>query len=479
MTGSRGAGVAVTIGVLAGTLALTAAPVAAHGDLMLVSMRSDGRLGNLPSGTFGLSVSGDGGTVAFASLANNLFAADADRELDVYVKRLATGELLLASTSSDGVKAGAFSLRPSLDGSGSQVAFLSAADDLHEDDRDGLTDVFVKDLTTGAIVLASTTAAGAKGNAGSGPPVLSGDGQHVAFTSRASNLSPQDSDSLLDVYVKDLRSGALRLVTVGPDGRRAAPGPYGIGRLSLSADGHRVAFDTDAGLDPADTDGATDVYVKDLDTGALQLASTGWDGRNSAPGSYRPSLSGDGFTVAFDTFSADLLPGDASEDDDVYVKDLRTGALVLASTNASGDKANARSTEASLSADGRRVAFSSSATNLHPDDQTGTLDTYVKDIEVGTVQLASDPRQGGTANALSIAPTLAADGSLVAFATPASNLDPFDTNGTADVYARWLDPAPAAAEEPTHDEPSGLAPVQDVRTDPAADSAVIDSEEHS
>lgn len=438
MTRAFGAHVAVTVSVLAGALAVTAAPARAHGGLLLVSVRHDGLLGNLPSGTSGLSVSGDGSTVAFSSLASNVFPADDDRELDVYVKRLATGRLILASSSSNGVKASAFSLRPSLDGAGTQVAFMSAADNLHEGDRDGFTDIFVKDLQTGALVLASTTGSGVKGDAASGPPVLSGDGQHVAFTSRASNLAPEDGDGGVDVYVKDLRSGELQLATLRPDGGRSAPGAYGVGRLSLSADGHRVAFDTDAALDPADTDGAPDVYVKDLATGALQLASTAPDGRNSARGSYRPALSADGSTVAFDSFSADLLPADPSEDGDVYVKDLRTGELVLASTNALGDKADARSTDASLSADGHRVAFSSNATNLHPADTTGMLDTYVKDIEVGTVQLASATPHGGVANALSIAPTMAADGSLIAFATPATNLDPLDGNGVADVYVRRL-----------------------------------------
>lgn len=449
MTQRRLTALAVTLGVLTSAWAVTAAPAEAHGGLVLVSSRADGGLGSRASGTFGLTVSGDGGTVAFASMAGDLLVEDPDTEVDVYVKHLGSGELTLASTSAAGVKARTFSLRPSLDASGSQVAFMSAADNLHEGDTDGSTDAFVKDLATGELVLASTSAAGVKGNADSSLPVLSGNGDRVAFLSRADNLVAQEVDNGVDVYVKDLSTGAVDLVTVGADGRRAPVGPYGVGRVSISGDGSRVAFDTDAALDPADADGAPDVYVKDLATGALELVSTAVDGSNSARGSYRPSLSADGHTVAFDSFSADLLPLDPAEDGDVYVKDLQTGALALASSDAEGTKADARSTDASLSSDGRYVAFSSNATNLHPGDTSGTLDTFVKDLVSGAVELASDTPAGVGADALSIAPTISADGSLVAFATPATDLDATDTNRVADVYARHLHEATAPPVDDT------------------------------
>ena len=425
------------------------ASATAGGPLVLVSVRADGAPAAGPSGTYGVSVSGDGATVAFGSSATGLSDADGDAEVDVYVRDLGSGGLRLASTSTDGVKASTFSLRPSLDGTGDTVAFMSAADNLAPADRDNLMDVFVKDLRSMTLVLASTADGGTKGNAASSLPALSADGRRVAFVSRADNLAVADADSAPDVYVKDLLTGALSVVSKRRDGATGAPGPYGTGAPSISADGHTVAFDTDAALVAEDTDSAPDVYVADVESGALRLASVSASGANSQRGSYRPSLSADGRSVAFDSFSADLAPGDTSEDGDVYVKELDTGALEVASLTLEGASVEGRATDASLSADGRRVAFSSEAA-LGPLPSTG-LQTWVKDLDSGAVRLASTDASGLAAAAVTIAPHLSADGRWVVFTTPSALL-PSDTNGWADVYARRLGeaaPPPQDREAPS------------------------------
>src|SRR5205823_3403410 len=174
----------------------------------------------------------------------------------------------------------------------------------------------------------SVTEEGRKAAGGSESAALSANGLAVAFASRATNLSPDATDGESHVYVKRLDTGALANASGGtierPDEQTGAYGP------SLSADGRIVAFVTDAsGLDPADTDRRADVYVRDLDSSAVWLASVNSDGVKGDLPSTGASLSGDGARVAFATASGNLVPQDADDSSDVYVKDFTDGSLRL------------------------------------------------------------------------------------------------------------------------------------------------------
>ena len=152
---------------------------------------------------------------------------------------------------------------------------------------DGLYDVYVKDLTTGDLTLASTSDVGVKGNGSSFEPSISADGTKVAFSSEATNLDPADTDGVLDVYVKDLTTGDLALASTSDAGVKGNGSSF---EPSISADGTKVAFSSVAtNLDPADTDGFADVYVKDLTTGDLALASTSDAGVKGNGSSFEPS----------------------------------------------------------------------------------------------------------------------------------------------------------------------------------------------
>ncbi len=187
-------------------------------------------------------------------------------------------------------------------------------------DTDSIGDVYVKDLTTGDVVLVSTSDTGVKGNSGSGAGSLSADGTRVALNSLATNLDPADSDSLGDVYVKDLTTGDVTLVSTSDTGVKGNSGSSGA---SLSGEGTRVAFLSDAtNLDPADSDSLGDVYVKDLTTGDITLASTSDAGVKANDSSIDPFLSADGTKVAFYTGATNLDPADTDFPTDVYVKDL-------------------------------------------------------------------------------------------------------------------------------------------------------------
>jgi hemolysin type calcium-binding protein/WD40 repeat protein len=424
--------------ILFAALLGTPVALALPGDLTLASTSDAGTKGNAFSVRAALSA--DGTKIAFETHASNLDPADPDSVNDVYVKDLSTGDITLVSTSDNGrAKGNAGSTLASLSADGTKVAFSSNANNLDPADRDKVQDVYVKDLSTGDITLASTSDTGIKGNGTSFTSPdrsLSADGTKVAFLSQAINLDPADTDAIFDVYVKDLATGDITLASTSDTGIKGD----GDGFIpSLSADGTKVAFDSNASnLDPADTDTILDVYVKDLSTGDITLASTSDTGVKGDGGSGLVSLSADGTKVAFDSNATILDPGDTDPVQDVYVKTISTGDITLASTSDAGTKSNGLSALASLSADGARVSFESSATNLDPAASDGVDQVYVKDLLTGDITLASISDAGTTGNAGSLEPSLSADGRTVAFHSFATNLDPADTDGLADVYVKEL-----------------------------------------
>jgi Tol biopolymer transport system component len=313
------------------------------------------------------AISGDGTKVAFRSHATNLDPNDADySSSDIYVKDLRTGDVTGASTSDTGARAWGPSFQPALSADGTRVAFSTTAPNLDPADPDwDSSDIYVKDLRTGNIMLASTSEEGIKGNGESFNPTRSADDTLVSFTSAATNLDAVDDDTAQDIYVKDLRTGEVILASTSDTGTKATDSSFAP---TLSPDGTKVAFHSGAAnLDPSDTDTTEDVYVKNLLTGNIMLASTSDQGLKGNGSSLNPSLSADGLIVAFQSASSNLDPGDLDFDFDVYVKDLTTGELVVASTTHTGGPSGGTCSDPSLSGDGTKVAFRSSA-NLHPDD---------------------------------------------------------------------------------------------------------------
>ncbi|MGG5822954.1 TolB family protein [Falsiroseomonas sp. HW251] len=390
------------------------------------------------------SISADGTKVAFATYATNNLTPDSAGESDTLfihqgvVKDLVTGALTLASTTETDAPGSGFD--PALSGDGEKVAFVTTAR-LVPGDTNATQDIYVKDLITGTLALASTSASGEAGTDFSGGPSLSYHGTRVAFTSYASNLVPGDTTPGADVFVKDLVTGAITIASTSASGDQAT---NSSGYPSLSGDGAKVAFvNVSSNLVPGDTNGNPDVFVKDLSTGAIVRANTSAADEETHifAGFSALSLSANGTKVAFITSASNLVPGDTNGVEEVFVKDLNTAAIVRGSTSATGEQANERSdlfTPLSLSADGTKVAFRSAATNLVPDYTGGTFNVFVKDLSSGAVTLVNVAPDGEQGNGGSSHPSLSADGTRVAFESLASNLVPNDTNGSGDVFVRDL-----------------------------------------
>jgi Tol biopolymer transport system component len=355
-----------------------------------------------------------------------------------------TGYTVLASASTPAptpVVGNQASSSPAISANGRYVAFMSTATNLVPGDTNGAADIFVRDLWTGAVVRVSTDPGGNQADSGSDTPALSADGRYVAFASYADNLvpgEPEDVNGAADIFVKDLQTGAVVRANTDANGN---PTFGASGSPALSADGRYVAFWSDAGnLVPGGSNGLVHIFVKDLQTEAVVQASTDSAGNQGNGNSFSPSLSGDGRYVAFWSDAGNLVPGDTNNEDDVFVKDLWTGAVVRASTDAGGAQANRSSDSPALSADGRYVAFDSLASNLVPGGTNGAIDIFVKDLWTGAVVRASTTAAGGSQSqgSFSFSPALSADGRFVAFWSSASNLVPGDTNGAHDVFVKDL-----------------------------------------
>lgn len=210
-------------------------------------------------------------------------------------------------------------------------------------------------------------------------------------------------------------------------------------RPSLSRDGRYIAFESDAALLPIDLNGHKDIYVLDRQTNTLTLASRTSGGLNGNDDSFDAHISGDGRHVAFTTHATNLVGLDGNANTDVLVKNLNTGLLLRVSTPTGGvAAANGASSGASVSFDGRYVAFQSSADDLDPLVVNAFVDVFVRDMQTGVVSCASRSLLGGAANGHSSVASISDDGAWLAFQTAASNQTLGDFNGAQDVVVRSL-----------------------------------------
>lgn len=244
------------------------------------------------------------------------------------------------------------------------------------DDTNGAQDVFVYDLGAMQAQRLSRNADGVQGNAASLRPSISDDGQFVVFESWADNLVPDDIDvKKSDVFVKDRISGAISQVSVSA---AAVEANEDSEEAAISGDGNWIAFRSRASnLVPGDTNGRWDIFVRDRNLTFIERISVDSDGGQSNRDSFSPSLSDDGRFVAFHSNADNLVPDDANQRTDVFVHDRQTGLTALVSRNGQGDPADGHSTAAKISGDGLWIVFESDATDLVAGDTNQARDIFL------------------------------------------------------------------------------------------------------
>ncbi len=210
---------------------------------------------------------------------------------------------------------------------------------------------------------------------------------------------------------------------------------------SISADGRYVAFSSSASeLVPGDTNDASDIFVHDVQTGETTRVSTDGSGNEGNDRSFTPSISDDARYVTFYSYASNLVSDDTNDASDIFVHDVQTGETTRVSTDGSGDEANGRSEAGigSISADGRYVTFSSTASNLVSGDGNEAHDIFVKDLQTSETKRVSTDSSGNQVAGMSVTPSISDDGRYVAFSSYAWDLVPGDTNNSWDVFVKDL-----------------------------------------
>jgi Tol biopolymer transport system component len=399
--------------------------------LILISLAA-GAQGNAASGN--PAISADGRYVTFESAATNLVAGDTNSMYDIFVRDRTAGVTSRVSKNSAGEEGTLVSYQPSISEDGRYVAFHSYANNLVTGDTNGAPDIFVRDRQTGTTTLVSKSSAGVEGDTASFNPSISADGRYVAFRSVASNLVAGDTNGFEDVFVRDRQTGTTWLISkssAGVQGEGVSQYP------SISADGRYVAFDSAAtNLVAGDTNGVNDIFVRDRQTGTTTLVSKDSAGVQGEGTSYRASISAEGRYVAFHSAATNLVSGDTNGVNDIFVRDRQTGTTTRVSKDSAGMQGDDDSFDPAISAEGRYVTFYSGATDLVSDDTNTATDIFVRDRQTGTTTRVSKNSAGGEVDGSSWAPAISADGRYVTFYSGATNLVAGDTNSNQDVFVR-------------------------------------------
>jgi Tol biopolymer transport system component len=438
------------VGALLVSVVLVAAGVAvgrradaAVAQTTLVSSTAAGVVGDAESGD--PSVSRDGTLVAFASAADNLDPYDTNSRYDVYVKNLTTGAMELVSVDMSGVAAGGS--QPDISADGRYVAFTSASGDIVKGDTRGEVDVFVRDLSANATQRVSVNNSGDEVHGYSNSGSISGDGRYVVFTSGGTNLPDAGLPNppiASQVYLRDTVAGTT--VRVSSDATDpAVSGNHHSDHADISDDGRFVAYDSWAdnlGRTP-DNNHAADVFWWDRRglTPAMRVSVAGRNTESNLGGhSILPSISANGRYVAFTSYATNF----GGVGVQVYVRDVTTASTQVVSKSSQGFPANQTSEVATISGDGRYVAFGSDATNLIGNDTNGQRDVFVRDMLAKKTIRVSVASTGAEAIlGASREPAISADGTHVAFSSMATNLTAADGNFLSDVFITPMpDPEP-------------------------------------
>ena len=400
-----------------------------------VSVTSSG--GQVDGPSFDSDMSAGIRYVVFSSDSSGLVPNDTNGVRDVFVRDRMTNTTVRVSKSTDGTQGNNDSSHPSISADGRYVAFISEASNLTDTDGNQELDVFVRDRKAKVTKRVSIATGGEGGNDISYDPAISGTGRYVAFNSDASNLVPDDTNGSTDVFVRDLEMNVTRRVSISTLGAQA--NGFSESTPAISADGQYIAFQTSApNLVANDTNQRSDVFVRDRTAQTTRRVSVNSAGVQGNDGSYRPDISADGTYVAFSSDASNLVGLDTNGVADVFVRDIRADETIRVSVSSTGAESNNSSSQPSISAEGTHVAFVSRASNLVPSDANGKRDVFLRNWSAGVTERVSVTADGAEADGTSDDPNLGADASYVSFTSRATNLVANDTNNARDVFVRTL-----------------------------------------
>ena len=391
----------------------------------------------------------DGRFVAFLSTSSDLVPGDTNFSEDIFLHDNLTGTTERGNLSSGGGQTFIGGTGLAISADARFVAFGTFQSLVPEDDN-GNADVYVHDRLLDVTEWVSMAADGGGGSGGppsilsTDPQAISADGRFVLFYSFYEDLVPNDTNAEYDLFVRDRLLNTTERVNLRDDGSQSSPGTF-LG--AISADGRFVVFPSfDSQVVADDTNGATDVFVRDRVLQRTERVSIRTDGSQGGccsgfSGSF--DFSDDGRYVLFGT-STNLSPADTNNVPDLYVRDRLLGITELASVATGGavlpvgaQNGINGGLSGSLSGNGRYVGFTAhDEAEAVPGDDNGFVDAFVHDRQTGITQRVSLDANGGQLNGDAKRPIVSDDGTVVAFQSTASNLVGGDTNGDLDAFVR-------------------------------------------
>ncbi len=270
------------------------------------------------------------------------------------------------------------------------------------------SDIIRQDLLTGELLGASASSDQVWGNRDSLEPAISADGRFVVYSSDATNLVPGDTNGERDLFLADMVVGTTTRISLTSSGGQIPANTPDVPFFSpsISADGRFVAFQSEAQLDgiPNFPNGDQDIFVRDVVAGTTTIVSVNSSGVQANSFSSDPSISADGRFVAFVSFASNLAPGDSSASLDIFVRDRLANTTIMASVNSQGVQGsggglfNSSSSNPVMAPNGRFVVFQSGRTNLVPNDTNGVDDIFLHDLQTRTTTRISVDSNGNQAN---------------------------------------------------------------------------------
>jgi Tol biopolymer transport system component len=403
--------------------------------------------GGQANGTsFSNAVSADGRYVVFESLGSNIVTGDSNDARDVFVRDRLLGTTERVNVSSSGAQSNGddfWNIFVAISADGRFATYSTNGSNLVPGDTNQKVDIFLRDRQLGTTERISVSTAGTEGNQDSRESSISADGRYVAFRSYSDNLVAGDTNGYSDVFVRDRLLGTTTLVSVdsaGIQGNSTSQDP------AISPDGRYIAFVSyGSNLFSGDTNGMPDIFVRDRQTNTTERVTFAFNGGGIDLPCSSPSISADGRFVAFESYATNLVPGDTNGLPDIYVRDRLNGTTELIDVSTSGVQGNYGSVaqqypSPGISADGRYVVYSSDSTNLVNGDTNGSWDVFRRDRLLGVTERMSVGSEGEQGNGFSYLPSISANGRYVTFSSVAGTFDANDLNNDFDIYVRDVAP---------------------------------------
>lgn len=370
----------------------------------------------------------DGRYVTFVTTAVGLDGSTG-KHRQIFWRDRNTGTTKLISSAANGEEGNGESYYPAISGDGKSVAFESYSSNLVADDKNGTRDIFVWQSATNKIERVSVGEDGKDANGESYEASVSGDGNFIAFTSAAENISKtKKGTSNNNVFLRDMKLGITMMISIDPIAKKGGGGS----NASISYDGSRIAFYSHtATLVIDDNNGFWDIFLWEKDVKKLKRISLTSDGKERNQGTesanriVAPAISGDGRYIAFSTTASNMIAENKNSFQQVYIYDINTNTTVLASKDIKGVPGNEDSPigqgeKIAISFDGLWVAFSTKTTNLG----APSANIVMHNMSTGENRAVSDVT-GSTVGR----PTITATGGYVVFGIGAKLDSRFQSSG--------------------------------------------------